>query len=67
MKRRERSIGIVAYGNFILTTAAAYVPKIGADNQPFQDRGGQDAEVAKPRIETDRQAMDRTIWLVEIT
>jgi hypothetical protein len=41
------------------------IPQIGRDHQPVQYRGGQNAEVSEPGIESDNHAMDGSVKLVE--
>ncbi len=53
-------------GQFYFNNSGGVViPEIRRDNQTFQDRGRQNAEVAKPRIEPYNQMMDGPVELVE--
>src|ERR1019366_8955550 len=58
---RNNGIGQFRFDN----SGSIVIPEIRRDNQSFQDRGRQNAEVAKPRIESHNQAMDRSVDRVE--
>src|ERR1035437_9387879 len=58
---RNNGIGQFRFDN----SGSIVIPEIRRDNQSFQDRGSQTAEVAKPRIEAPTQAMDGTVGGVE--
>jgi hypothetical protein len=46
-------------------SGSVVIPEIRRDHQSFQDRGGQNAEVAEPRIESYEQSVDSPVELVE--